>query len=72
MFNSFFDDVSLFPSENYQLCKKLRKPDDIDLSKKSLMEGELNLRPNPVILTTKFFKIVDRKLVYFSVKLTIL
>jgi hypothetical protein len=64
---SFFDDPAFFSAENYQLCKIFRKVDEINLSKRVLFEGELSLRPMAGVLTTKYFKILDRKLVYFSV-----
>ena len=67
---SFFDDPSFFSPENYQLCKIVRKLDEINLKKRVLFEGELSLRANAGVLTTKYFKILDRKLVYYSVYYT--
>lgn len=67
MQTSFFDDESLFPSNNYQLCKKIRKEEEIDFSKKVLIQGELGLRPSFNLMTNKYFRVLDRKLVYFSV-----
>ena len=64
---SFFDDPTFFTEDNYQLCKIIRKMDEINFTKRVLFEGELSLRPMSGILTTKYFKIFDRKLVYFSV-----
>lgn len=64
---SFFDDPVFFHPENYELCKLVRKSDEIDMKKRVLFEGELTIRPDLGPFTTKYFKILDRKLVYFSV-----
>lgn len=68
---SFFDDPTFFSPDNYQLCKIVRKFDEVNLTKRVLFEGELSLRPMSGLLTTKYFKIMDRKLVYFSVFLSL-
>lgn len=65
--SSFFDDPCFFRAENYELCKLVRKSAEINLKKRVLFEGELSVRPETGQVSTKFFRIIDRKLVYFSV-----
>lgn len=65
---SFFDDPDFFSNNNYELCKKVRQNHEVNLDKEVIIEGELSLRPNPNLITTKYFKIMDNKLIYFSVK----
>lgn len=63
---SFFDDPCFFNPNTFELCKTLRSPSELNSKKKVLFEGELILRPAPGLLTTKYFKLFDRKLVYYS------
>ena len=66
--STFFDDPSFFSPQGFEICKKYRVLHDINLEKKVLYEGELTLKPSPGVIATKHFKILDRKLVYFSPK----
>ena len=65
---SFFDDPSFSNPAVFELCKKCRTASEINLLKKVLYEGDLTLRPAAGVLVTKHFKLLDRKLVYFSPK----
>ena len=65
---SFFDDPTFMSPSGFEICKTCRQPTDINMDKKVLYEGELTLKPAPGIIITKYFKLLDRKLVYFSPK----
>lgn len=65
---SFFDDPTFMSPSGFEICKTCRQPSDINMDKKVLYEGELTLKPAPGIIITKYFKLLDRKLVYFSPK----
>lgn len=67
---SFFDDPSFINPSNFEICKTYRYPFEINMKKKILHEGELILKPTSETLTTKYFRIFDRKLVFFSSKTT--
>ena len=64
---SFFDEPEFFNKATYEICKKIRQENEINFKKKVKLEGELSVLPMNASITTKYFKLIDKKLVYFSV-----
>lgn len=68
--SSFFDEFE-YDSKNYKLYNECTNETNINLNKKILYEGELAIKSANGLFKTRYFRLQDRKLLMFSVKIHI-